>query len=409
MKDEQAAGAAAVGVSGSLSGQSSTPPVFTPPPGNPRFPLFDGLRALAAITILIYHAAFLSGYIQAGRLAPWVSNLSVGVTIFFVISGFLIYRPYVRAQMSGAREPALARFYRRRLLRIVPAYWVALTLLSLYPGSIDTFSDWPKFYFFLQVYTPTDPREGLFQAWSLCVEMSFYLILPFYSLLVGRCFRGRSAAVRLCCELAALALLSAASAVVTYEWSSGAASPLVQGLPRFLFWFALGMGLALVSVWVEQQQSRPGWVTALEGHAGRCWAVGLALFFLLGAVTTVPADGISFAPKIALIQWAGSGVIAFLVVLPAVFSGTTRSDVARFLRWRPVVWLGLVSYGLFLWQAGPLLVIFDEGWISNPDPAVRFVEFAALAVALTIPLAALSYYLVERPFLRLKDPRRKSA
>ena len=135
----------------------------------------------------------------------------------------------------------------------------------------------------------------------------------------------------------------------------------------------------------------------------------MGLFLVLGAVTQVPADGISFAPKIALMQWVGCGVIAFLIVLPAVFTGDTRSDVARFLRWRPIVWLGLISYGLFLWQAGPLVVIFDQGWVSSPHWVVRFVEFAVLAVCMTIPLAALSYYLIERPFLRLKDPRRKPA
>ena len=130
---------------------------------------------------------------------------------------------------------------------------------------------------------------------------------------------------------------------------------------------------------------------------------------MLGAVTQVPTDGISFAPKIALIQWAAGGVIALLIVLPAVFSSSTRSFGARVLRWRPIVWLGLVSYGLFLWQAGPLLIIFNQQWISSGHWLVRFVEFAALAIALTVPLAALSYYLIERPFLRLKDPRRKPA
>lgn len=410
MDQEHSLGTSAAGSSALVSAQEDhVPSVFTPPPGNPRFPLFDGLRALAALTILIYHAAFLSGYVQFGRLGPWASNLNVGVTIFFVISGFLIYRPYVRAQLAGTKGPALTRFYRRRLLRIVPAYWVALTLLSLYPGSTDTFADWPKFYFFLQVYTPSPPNEGLFQAWSLCVEMSFYLLLPFYAMMIGSCFRAKSAAVRVRSELALLALLSTGSAIATYAWSDGASSPLVQGLPRFMFWFALGMGLAIVSARVEQRQSQPRWVAALDGRLGRCWALALALFIVLGAVTQVPTDGISFAPKVALIQWAVGGVIAFLIVLPAVFSGSTRSFGARVLRWRPIVWLGLISYGLFLWQAGPLVIISDQQWISSGRWIVRFAEFAVLAVAMTIPFAALSYYLIERPFLRFKDPRRKSA
>lgn len=408
MTDEQALCAASVGASGSSSNQQDeAPPVFTPPPGNPRFPLFDGLRALAAITILIYHAASLSGYVQFGRLGAWATNLNVGVTIFFVISGFLLYRPYVRARLAGEDGPSLRRFYRRRLLRIIPAYWVALTLLSIYPGSPATFADWPRYYLFLQVYTPSPPREGLFQAWSLCVEMSFYLLLPFYAAFIGRCVRARSAVVGLWFEIGLLALLSVASGFATYAWSGGATSPLMQGLPRFMFWFALGMGLALASAWVAQQEEPPRWVAALRARSWRCWAAALALFVVLGVLTRVPADGISFSPRTALLQWTLGGVIALLVVLPAVFSGSPRSAGARILLWRPVVWLGLVSYGLFLWQAGPLLVIFDQRWISSGHMSIRFVEFALLATVMTIPLAALSYYVVERPFLRFKDPRQR--
>jgi peptidoglycan/LPS O-acetylase OafA/YrhL len=407
MNDEPLAGASSVGASCSTQ-PDQTPPVFTPPPGNPRFPLFDGLRALAAITILVYHAASLSGYVQFGHLGAWAANLNFGVTIFFVISGFLLYRPYVRARLAEVDGPSLGRFYRRRLLRIIPAYWVALTLLSLYPGSPATFADWPRYYLFLQVYPPSPPREGLFQAWSLCVEMSFYLLLPLYAALMDRWFRSRSASVRLWLEVALLGMLSVASGFATYAWSSGATSPLLQGLPRFMFWFALGMGLAIASAWVAQQEQSPRWVTALKNRAWRSWALALVLFVALGALTQVPADGISFAPGNALLQWTLGGLIALLVVLPAVFGGSAQNAGARMLRWRPVVWLGLVSYGLFLWQAGPLLVIFDQQWISSGRWAVRFAEFAVLAVAMTIPLAALSYYFVERPFLRLKDPRRRS-
>ncbi len=82
------------------------PDVFTPPPGNPRFPLFDGLRAVAAISVLLTHAAFLSGYTTFGGLGRWTANFNVGVTIFFVISGFLLYRPYIAAHMAGRTRPS---------------------------------------------------------------------------------------------------------------------------------------------------------------------------------------------------------------------------------------------------------------------------------------------------------------
>ena len=381
------------------------PAVFRPPPGNPRFPLFDGLRAIAALGVLLYHSASLSGYTQFGRFGAWTANLNVGVTIFFVISGFLLYRPYVHAQFAGSAGPKPTRFYRRRLLRIVPAYWVALTLLSIYPGDPATFTDWPRYYLFLQVYTPSPPHEGLFQAWSLAVEMSFYLVLPIYAFVVARLFRSRSATARLQLEIVLLVVLSVVSALVTHAWSSGESSPLVQGLPRFMFWFALGMGLALVSAWQQQRGSQSPFLSAIVKRSGLCWTAAAALFLLLGAITQVPLDGISFEPDLALTQWFLCGVIAFLIAVPAVARGPASQLSNRFLSGRSVVWLGLISYGIFLWQMGPLTVLFQDQWITNGRWIVRFGEFALIAAALTIPLAAASYYIVERPFLRLKDPR----
>ena len=395
----------AVSAGESAAPGAEVPAVFTPPPGNPRFPLFDGLRAMAALGVLLYHSASLSGYTQFGRLGAWTANLNVGVTIFFVISGFLLYRPYVHAQLGGSEAPKPTRFYRRRLLRIVPAYWVALTLLSIYPGDTATFADWPRYYLFLQVYTPSPPHEGLFQAWSLAVEMSFYLLLPIYAFVMARLFRSRSANARLQLEIVLLVALSIVSALVTHAWASGESSPWVQGLPRFMFWFALGMGLALVSAWQQQRGSESRFLNAIARRSGLCWTAAGALFLLLGAITQVPLDGIWFEPDLALAQWFVCGVIAFLIAVPAVARGPASQLSNRFLSGRSVVWLGLISYGIFLWQMGPLTVLFQEQWITSGRWIVRFGEFALIATAVTIPLAAASYYIVERPFLRLKDPR----
>jgi len=123
------------------------PDAVAPPPGNPRFPLFDSLRAIAALSVLVYHVGLLaqidfsSGY---GRL---LADLNVGVTIFFLISGFLLYRPYVAARHGGSPAPRLADYARRRALRILPAYWLALTVLAITPGLGEVFGpDWFVYY-----------------------------------------------------------------------------------------------------------------------------------------------------------------------------------------------------------------------------------------------------------------------
>src|SRR5258708_3347975 len=89
---------------------------------------FDGLRALAALAIVVLHVTSATGAVQATGAGRYFARLDVGVTIFFVISGFLLYRPFVRSHLDHARGAiALGSFWWRRALRIFPAYWVALT------------------------------------------------------------------------------------------------------------------------------------------------------------------------------------------------------------------------------------------------------------------------------------------
>lgn len=377
------------------------PDAVAPPPGNPRFPLFDGLRAFAAISILVAHAAFQSGFLTASTFAPWAANLNVGVAVFFVISGFLLYRPFVAAHLDGRDPPHTLRFYRRRILRIVPAYWVALTLLSIYPLDSAMFDEWPKYFFFLQIYSPS--FYGLGQAWSLCVEMSFYLVLPFYAFAMQRWQRGAAAGRRLRVELTLLAGLSVLSLVPHWLVANGHVRYGFAGLPQFMFWFALGMGLALVSAHYRDATTGPiAWVARRPGW---CWAAAGAAFVLLGALTTVPPDALQYSPGQFMLQYVGDGIVAFALVLPAVVMRPTVGVPRRVLAHRWVAWLGLVSYGIFLWQSGPLDVTFNRNWVHATYVPVRFLLYAGIALAITIPLAALSYYVVERPFLRLKDRR----
>ena len=99
---------------------STAPDVVAPPPGNPRFPLMDGLRAIAALGVLVSHAAYLSGASQDAVYGPLVANGAAGVTLFFVLSGFLLYRPFVAADLDGAPRLALRDYARRRFAAHLP-------------------------------------------------------------------------------------------------------------------------------------------------------------------------------------------------------------------------------------------------------------------------------------------------
>ena len=104
-----------------------------------------------------------------------------GVAIFFLISGFLLYRPFLAARRSG-RTLRLRDFYRRRALRIVPAYWVALTLFIVF-GFVSgvTAHNWWIFYGFAQIYSLGTIGHGIGVAWTLCIEVTFYAALPAFA------------------------------------------------------------------------------------------------------------------------------------------------------------------------------------------------------------------------------------
>src|SRR4051812_8587978 len=197
--------------SASIARAPETPRAPGPPPGHPRFPLLDSLRAIAVLCVLITHTSFLSGSNEGTWFGPFAARLDVGVTIFFLISGFLIYRPFVNARLNGAPATPLMTFFRRRFLRIFPAYWLALTLLAIAPGLPDVHSErWWVYYGLFQAYDPSWFDKGIGTAWSLSTEVAFYLLLPLYALAMARLVRRRQG---IGLELTLLAGLAIASLV----------------------------------------------------------------------------------------------------------------------------------------------------------------------------------------------------
>ncbi len=134
---------------------------------------FDGLRALAAVLVIAYHAGSLSHASLSGRLAPVVAELKGGVVVFFVVSGFLLYLPFARAIRDGRGLPRWQEFAGRRAVRILPAYWVALALLAgvgLVHGVLT--QSWWRYFGLAQIYAPSSLHHGLDVAWSLCTEIT---------------------------------------------------------------------------------------------------------------------------------------------------------------------------------------------------------------------------------------------
>jgi len=408
------------------------PDAVAPPPGNPRFPLVDSLRALGFLMIFTFHAFGQAGIFKDPAGAPWYAPLvptlaEVALPMFFAISALLLYRPFLAGQVGSARRPQLRSFARARALRIVPAFWLALTLAAIYPGITGDWSEhWWAYYLFLQEYVPSWNVGSFQHTWFLSVEITFYALLPFLVLLGARLARGGDRTsilkgqMRLVVGLYALGLLvRIILTAVGYEAEVNgvAGSPrqaysillpgtLYTTLPATLDWIALGMALAITSVWLEGLARQPRWVRGVREHASVPWA--LAAVIWLALVWLGPHYPEPYRPTSFFIAAALYGAIAVLLLAPAVFGHTAGGAVRRFLALRPLAWLGLVSYGFFLWHLPILVKIGDTGAFSVPG-IPRTVEVWAMGFLLTLPCAAASYYLLERPLLRLKYRRREKA
>jgi peptidoglycan/LPS O-acetylase OafA/YrhL len=379
------------------------PDVVKPPPGNPRFPLFDSLRAFAAVSVVMTHTAALTTFNQTNNLlGPFTARLNVGVTIFFVISGFLIYRPFVAARLDGRPAPQPIAYARRRLLRIVPAYWVAITVLAIWPGLIGVFGhDWWAYYGYLQNLRGGWLVTGLGPAWSLAVEMSFYLLLPFYALAAAALLRRRDRFLQARLEYAALTVLAIASiAANSIMHRDHPFSVFHNTLPGTFLWFTLGMGLAVASAaWHGRpDQEQPRFVAIVRDHGWLAWAASLASLVVVTRLGLPRGYPPYYNEWTWFYEYVFYAAIAFFFVLPAVFGDDRGGVPRRILAWPPLAWIGLVSYGIFLYHL-PLANKFNA-WLPHSYVLVTLVTLVAATGC-----AALSYYLVERPLLRFKDPK----
>jgi peptidoglycan/LPS O-acetylase OafA/YrhL len=335
--------------------------------------------------VFLFHA-----FGASGRFA---NQLNVGVTIFFVISGFLLYRPFVAARLGTGPAQRVRDYARRRVLRIVPAYWLTLIVLNLTVGLVGV-SDRPwVFLLFAQCFSAADVFHGIPAAWSLSVEAAFYVCLPAYVIAVGLIMRRRPNKP-LRTEVLGLTLLGIGAVVFRIASHVELPHSVIwwASLPGNGLWFVLGMALAVASVARETTAgARPTTSGRLPAQA--CWAAGALLFLTLAAKYPVGHfDPLNVQPGgdvKDLAHYVAVGAIAVALVAPAVLAEDAGA-IGRLLVRPSVSWLGLISYGIFLWHQ-PLI-----------DSGDRRADGIIGAAVLTIAVAAVSFYVVERPLLRYK-------
>ena len=312
-----------------------------------------GIRAVAAILVVLTHAAYTTGRYTHGYVGLIYSRMEIGVPIFFVLSGFLLFSPWVRASAAsrdsasaeGKDGPSVRRYAWHRVRRIMPAYVV--TVLAAYllyhfrtagPNPGHTWLGLFRNLTFTQIYTDdylfSYLHQGLTQMWSLAVEVAFYVALPVLAwlLLVVLCRRQWRPALLLG-GLAVVALVTPAWLVLvhTTHWLPDGAG---LWLPTYLAWFVGGMMLAVLRE------------MGFRAYALVCVPLALVCYLIAstpiaGAPTTSPSE-----LREGLAKAAFYAVIATLAVAPLALGN--QGWYAQLMASRPMVFLGEISYEIFL-------------------------------------------------------------
>ncbi len=379
---------------------------------------------MAAGSILVFHVWRYSAPNRAsvdfGRAGWFLPDLSFGVVLFFTLSGFLLYTPFVASILRGGRGSDVRRYYRNRLLRIVPAYVVILLVCALVlqsvllPGGGNGALHDPSALLlsalFVQNYHPDTILVGIGPAWSLNVEVVFYLVLPLLALaalaLASRIGRLTAALVPV---VALLGLGLAGKAIAAYavppnapfngydnDWHSVVERSFLCQADLFAF----GMALAVFrTLWVDSRVRLPA-----RWRAPTAIVSGLTLLAVTARATN-NGEQLSYSPWNTVVA-LDLAVLLALVVL--VDPHRTRLPLAvRLLEWRPLFAIGVVSYSVFLWHE-PLVRFLQAHGLTFAGRA-GFLANLALTAAITLLLSFVTYRLVEAPALRLKSRSRANA
>lgn len=346
-------------------------------------PAVEGMRACAAMGVVVTHVAFQTGH-SSGVDGRVFGRFDLAVAVFFALSGFLLWRAHAGAARGLAPPPPTGHYLRSRVVRIMPAYLVAVVvILTLLPDSDHASPTvWLANLTLTQIYVPLTLTGGLTQMWSLSVEVTFYLALPILALLARRMpVRARVPVI------AALAVLSWGWAWLPLFTGQSASGNPLNWPPAFFSWFAAGM---LIAEWVH------GPIGPAHRLARRRWLMaGIALLaFAVAASPLAGPEGLAqgsaaqFAVKTSM-----GALVAFALVAPLVLD---RPDTGhRVLGNIVLVTLGRWSYGLFIWHLAALAMVFPV--IGTFPFTGNMPTVLVLTLIFGFAIAAVSYALVEAP------------
>lgn len=355
--------------------------------GEVRSSQIESLRAVAALGVFTAHAYGLANQYSVVILETPASRLpligTMGVVMFFSLAGYLLYWPFVKHIYGEGSAVNIKQYAVNRAVRILPLYFFAVAVLLVLREGGGTLLDWGRWLTFTtNFHVESLALNG--PLWSVSVEIHFYILLPFLAAGIGVLSRGSL-------RIAALVLLGLGvlSFVFTdYFVEPGVGSAAAKSLPSKFFYFVPGMLVALLRLhW--QQVGVPSWVNGFFGRAD-LW-FGLAIAIIVAQAFQVHW----FLGDLREFNKFPDYTVAFFLILGACVLPLRQGVVNRILEWRALAWFGVISYSFYVWHH-PILseIAGREQW--------DVLSFFALTFPICLAVAALSYRVVESPFLRLR-------
>jgi len=343
-------------------------------------PEIDGLRFIAIAWVVLHHLAcffvFKSGAVPKDRLYDVVNQGFFGVQLFFVISGFILAVPFAESWLQGDDRPNLGRYYRRRLTRLEPPYAINLLIFFAWlvlRGQTSAADLWPHliaslFYVHAPVYARGSDVNQV--AWSLEIEVQFYLVAPLLCL----AFAMRNVTARRALLIALIAMVSVANELVRSKQSF-----LSRSLPGYLHYFLLGI---LLADWYLVEGSR-----GLTKSFG--WdLIGLAAWCAIG---------------VGLIKVAVPRPIIVPAILPAYMAAFRGRIANAILRYPLLTTIGGMCYTIYLYHDFLIHRLGRWTWRMIRPEQPFWVNFLLQTVLIGVPLLAICAVLfafLERPFMR---------
>jgi peptidoglycan/LPS O-acetylase OafA/YrhL len=345
--------------------------------GEVRLARIESLRALAALAVLEGHVfgyghGWNSDYLYGTFLHRTLLGGGSGVFLFFALSGYLLFWPFVKRDYGGGDRVDLGRYALNRALRILPLYYAAIVVFLIVREHGGDFGQWWRFALLAENFSTSTLRTVDGPLWSVIVEVQFYVLLPLIA--AGVAWLARRRPSRALAVLLALGALDYGFRRWAVHRDPHTAQLLLYSLPGTFVFFVPGMVVALLRL--ESQRRR--------------WSAGALASPGLWLLASVPFWGLHFRD---FSDWPA--VVASFLVVGACVLPLRESRALRALEWRPLALLGVASYSLYVWHEPIVHGLRDAtGW--------GYAPLLALSLAVCAPLALISYRVIEAPFLALR-------